>query len=197
MFGKSVFVNKWQIFVCQFVCHFLSSFCLTKMFDKSVFVKKWQNHVCQFVCQFWFVNVLSFFFWRKNVEQNVEEKTKADVQAYKQIGQELQQLPTKRCYKFKNNNAGARPIFGIVVLSLWFGCSKEFAGASGRVFVGLDLFRFVYFQCFCYFWLLFRSLSCLESCGRLVGAISTKFRPNPSSWDRVMTKKRKKLTSKK
>ena len=30
----------------------------------------------------------------------------------------------------------------------------------------------------------------LESCGRLVGRISAKFRVNPSSWDRVMNKKR-------
>ena len=43
------------------------------------------------------------------------------------------------------------------------------------------------------FWLKFRSLSCLESCGRLLGSISTKFRPYTSDWFRVMTKKLKKL----
>ena len=43
-------------------------------------------------------------------------------------------------------------------------------------------------QFFGCFWLLCWSPSCLESCGRLLGTISTKFRPNPSSWDRVMTK---------
>ena len=45
------------------------------------------------------------------------------------------------------------------------------------------------------FWLLFRCLSCLGRSGRLVGWISTKFRPNPSSWCRVMIKKLNFLTS--
>ena len=37
--------------------------------------------------------------------------------------------------------------------------------------------------------LFFWSLSCIESCGRLVGSISTRFRPYTSEWFRVMTKK--------
>ena len=41
--------------------------------------------------------------------------------------------------------------------------------------------------------LLFWSLSCLESCGRLLGKIPTKSRPNPRERVRVMTKKTKGL----
>ena len=40
-------------------------------------------------------------------------------------------------------------------------------------------------------WLLFWSPSCLNSCGRLLGKKSIKFRPNPSEGVRVMTKKSK------
>ena len=42
---------------------------------------------------------------------------------------------------------------------------------------------------FCRFWLLFWSLGCLERSGRLVGKNSTKFRPNPATGVRAMTKK--------
>ena len=65
----------------------------------------------------------------------------------------------------------------------------------------LILVKFLYFS---KFWtsvfsvvlLLFLSLSCIESCGRLVGSISTKFRPYTSERFRAMTKKLKMLTSK-
>ena len=50
--------------------------------------------------------------------------------------------------------------------------------------------KFLYFLFSLYFFLLFWSRSCLERSGRLLGKKSTKFRPNPRSWDRVMTKKR-------
>ena len=46
-------------------------------------------------------------------------------------------------------------------------------------------------------WLLFKVLSCLESSGRVVGFISAHFRPDPTEFDRVMTKNVKKLTTKK
>ena len=41
------------------------------------------------------------------------------------------------------------------------------------------------------------ALEGLESSGRLVGFISTKWRPSKLPWSRVMTEKPKKLTSKK
>ena len=44
--------------------------------------------------------------------------------------------------------------------------------------------NFQYFLCF---WLLFWSLTCLESCGRLLGTISTKSRPNPIPGVRVIS----------
>ena len=46
------------------------------------------------------------------------------------------------------------------------------------------------FSFFFVFWSFSRALSCLERSGKVLGFISTKFRPNPRSWDRVMTKKR-------
>ena len=47
---------------------------------------------------------------------------------------------------------------------------------------------------FLWFW---RSVEGLESSGRPVGFISTKWRPSNLPWSRVMTEKPKKLTSKK
>ena len=46
---------------------------------------------------------------------------------------------------------------------------------------------------FFWFWLLACSRSCLESCERLIGQISTKWRPNPSDPVRAMFKKPTKL----
>ena len=53
------------------------------------------------------------------------------------------------------------------------------------------MFKISIFLFFLGFWLLFWSLSCLESCGRLLGKIPTKSGPNPRDPVGAMTKKPK------
>ena len=55
-----------------------------------------------------------------------------------------------------------------------------------RCFYLFSKFWISFFHCF---WLLACSRCCLESCGRLIGKKSTKWRPNPRDPLRAMTKK--------
>ena len=67
-------------------------------------------------------------------------------------------------------------------------------GPKIRIFNFFIFFKF----CFLFFLVSLRYLEVLlglKSSGRLVGSISTMSRPDPTAWDRVMKKKRTKLTS--